>query len=115
MMRFGSHLLGLDQGELQIFTHYDTGGKMWTGKGDRMVRQRVAFSTPFWEVPAVIIGIAMLDTDHAANLRVDARAENIDQRGFDAVLSTWGDTRIAQARLSWTALGEMKHEEDWQL
>jgi hypothetical protein len=49
------------------------------------------------------------------NLRVDARAENIDQRGFDAVLSTWGDTRIAQARLSWTALGELKHEEDWQL
>lgn len=115
MRRFGSHLLGLDQGELQIFTHFNSGGPMWTGKGGREVRERVTFSAPFHEVPAVIIAIAMLDSDHTANLRVDVRAENIGLRGFDAVLRSWGDTRLAQARLSWTALGEMKHEEDWQL
>ncbi len=115
MKRFGSHLLGLDQGELQIFTHYNTGGPMWTERGAREARERVRFSAPFWKAPAVIIGIAMLDSAHTANLRVDVRAEHIDERGFDAILRTWGDTRIAQARLSWTALGEMKHEEDWQL
>jgi len=115
MKRFGSHLLGIDEGEVLLFTHYEGNGPMWAKQGERLVRQRVAFSEPFWEFPTVIIGIAMLDIHKDTNLRVDARAENIDQRGFDAVLSTWGDTRVAQARLSWTAFGELKHEEDWQL
>jgi len=115
MRRIGSHLLGLDQGEVTVFVDYDKGGPMWSGSGHREARARVRFSQPFFEAPLVIVGMAMLDSHCEANLRVEARAENIDIRGFDAVIGTWGDTRLAQARLSWTALGALKHEEDWQL
>ncbi len=115
MRRIGSQLLGIDRGEVTMFEDYRDGGPMWAGQGARAVRQRVSFSARFHEQPVVSLGIAMLDTHCAANLRVDVRAENVGLAGFDAVLSTWGDSRIAQARLHWTALGALKHEEDWQL
>jgi len=98
-----------------MFSDHRDDGPMWAGTGARAVRRRIRFSAPFHEEPAVILGIAMLDTHCDVNLRVDVRAENVGLRGFDAVLSTWGDSRIAQARLHWTAFGAMKHEADWQL
>ena len=115
MQRIGSQLLGLDQGEVTVFVDYDKAGPMWTGQGRRTARAEVRFSAPFFETPLVIVGLAMLDSHSDTNLRIEARAENVGLRGFDAVISTWGDTRLAQARLAWTALGALKHEEDWQL
>jgi hypothetical protein len=31
------------------------------------------------------------------------------------VFRTWGDSRIARVRMSWTAFGEVKSDDDWDL
>jgi hypothetical protein len=50
-----------------------------------------------------------------ANHRTLILAENITTSGFDAILRTWGDTRIARARAAWIAMGEVKGDEDWEI
>jgi len=57
----------------------------------------------------------MWDIDHTTNQRMDIAAENITEAGFDLVFWTWGDTRIARVRADWLALGEVQHEDDWEL
>ncbi|MHA7829045.1 MAG: H-type lectin domain-containing protein, partial [Roseovarius sp.] len=49
------------------------------------------------------------------NARADVAAEKITEAGFEVVFRTWGDTRVARARIRWMAIGEARHEDDWQL
>jgi hypothetical protein len=43
------------------------------------------------------------------------QAEEITAEGFTAVFRTWSDTKIARIRASWTAIGEVAHEDDWDI
>ena len=115
MKRFQGHLLGVDQGLVNLFSDFATDGEMWTGEGTRERRQRVLFSEPFRSVPVVQVGLSLWDMDAETNVRADIEAEDIDETGFNIVFRTWGDSRIARVRMSWTAIGEVKGEDDWDV
>lgn len=88
---------------------------MWSGTGERESLIPVVFSEPFKTQPSVFITLELLDLHSSANHRTVTVAENITEKGFDAIVRTWGDTRIARARAAWIAIGEVKGEEDWDI
>ena len=55
------------------------------------------------------------DIDARNVLRADVTAEDVTQEGFDMVFRTWGDTKVARIRISWTALGELKDADAWEV
>jgi len=115
MKRIRNHLVGIDQGSAVLFSDFEHGGKMWAGDGPRMYRKKVKFSEVFREVPVVQVSMSMWDMDHKSNNRADITAEKITEKGFDIVFRTWGDTRVARIRADWLAIGELGHEDSWDL
>lgn len=115
MKRLRNHLIGIDQGETVLFSDFEDGGEMWTGRGQRERRRRVSFSEPFRTAPSVHVSISMWDVDTASALRADVVAETITKDGFDLAFRTWGDTRVARVRLAWMAMGELRQADDWDL
>lgn len=90
----------------ELFNHVDDNGPMWANDGDREVRFRVRFATAFHRPPHVTLGISGLDSSNAQNLRFSLFAEGITHEGYDIVLKTWSDTRIARASVNWSAIGQ---------
>ena len=115
MRKLQSHLIGIDQGEVELFADFKNGGEMWTGSGARERRKWVKFSEPFQKPPSVQVNLSLWDLGHEANIRADLGAEAIGTDGFEMVFRTWGDTRVARVRLGWTAIGQVKGEDDWEL
>ncbi|MEX0308455.1 MAG: H-type lectin domain-containing protein [Ruegeria sp.] len=115
MKKFQTHPIGIDQGEQVLFSDFADGGVMWTGEGPRERRVAIRFSDVFRSVPIVQIGVALWDVDTASALRAEIQAEDITPEGFDAVFRTWSDTRVARIRVTWTAIGEVSHEDDWNI
>lgn len=115
MKKLRSHLMGVDQGSILLFSDFQDGGAMWTGTGPRELRQIVEFSEPFSAPPCVQVSMSMWDMDQKTNQRADITAEMINEEGFLIVFRTWGDTRVARVRTDWTAIGELKDEEQWDL
>ncbi len=115
MKRLSSNAIGVDQGTVTLFSDFDSGGEMWTGKGPREKRVAVTFSTPFRTAPAVHISLSMLDIERHQNQRMDLGVELVTEKGFQIVFRTWDDTRIARARASWMAVGELSDEDDWAI
>jgi len=115
MKRLNNHLIGVDQGDVPLFADFEDGGEMWTGTGPRERRKPVRFSARFRASPAVQLSISLLDADTHAAIRMDLTAENITPEGFDIVVRTWLDTRIARMRVSWMAIGALPHEDDWDI
>lgn len=107
--------IGIEQGDDALFSDYEDGGDMWTGQGPRVRAKAVAFTQPFKDAPTVHVSLSMWDMDSATNARADVSAEKITETGFNAVFRTWGDTRVARARIRWMAIGPVEHEDDWQL
>ncbi|WP_037308554.1 H-type lectin domain-containing protein [Ruegeria halocynthiae] len=115
MKTFQTHPIGIDQGEEVLFSEFADGGEMWTGEGARERRSVVSFSRPFRSPPVVQIGVSLWDVDTSSALRAEVRAEDISAEGFSAVFRTWSDTRIARIRVTWIAIGEVAHEDDWNI
>ncbi|MFV2033512.1 MAG: H-type lectin domain-containing protein [Halocynthiibacter sp.] len=115
MKRFQSHALGIEQGQKVLFSDFEDGGPMWTGKGPRESRHFIEFSEAFDSAPVVQIGMTMWDTDRLTNLRADLQVQNVTPKGFDVVFRTWGDSRVARVRASWLAIGELRTDDEWQL
>ena len=115
MKRLSGHSIGVQQGDALLFSDYQNGGEMWTGTGPRERRTPVAFDTSFSTPPTVQVTISLWDMDRNTNLRADIQAENITEAGFEIVFRTWADTRIARIRTTWTAIGELPHDDDWTL
>lgn len=114
MRRVRSHLIGIEQGSIVLFSDYQFGGTMWTGQGPREHRRAVEFSEPFSDDPLVHVGLSMWDIDNEANQRADISAEKVGPEGFVIVFRTWGDTRVARVRADWLAMGEMRNDE-WDI
>jgi hypothetical protein len=108
-------LIGIQQGSKILFSDFAHDGAMWTGSGPREVRQREVFSEAFVDAPVVSVGISMWDIDHMTNSRVDISAEKVTSDGFEIVLRTWADTRIARIRADWVAIGQARDEDDWEV
>jgi H-type lectin domain len=115
MKRIYSSVTGIDQGSAALFSDFEHGGEMWTGKGPRSSSVPVLFSEPFKLVPAVFVSLEMWDMDSKTNQRAEITAENIELVGFDLMFKTWGDTKIARARAAWMAIGEVMGEDDWDV
>ncbi len=114
MRRFNG-LIGVEQGSKVLFSDFAHDGAMWAGSGPREVRHQQKFGEAFVEPPVVSIGISMWDIDHKTNSRVDISAENVTSAGFEIVFRTWADTRIARVRADWTAIGQVRDEDDWDV
>lgn len=115
MKKLYSTVTGVDQGSVLLFSDFEDEGEMWSGTGERERALAVSFSEPFKTQPTVFITLELLDLHSGANHRTVTVAENVTESGFDAVLRTWGDTRIARARAAWIAIGEVKGDEDWDI
>ncbi|WP_377508383.1 H-type lectin domain-containing protein [Octadecabacter sp. R77987] len=115
MKRLRNHLVGVDQGDVVLFSDFEHDGDMWTGEGPRVTRAHVQFSEVFRELPAVRVSISMWDMSNAANARADVQAEDVTCEGFAIVFRTWGDTKVARVRVSWQAIGEVPHGDEWEL
>ena len=115
MRKLQNHLIGLDQGSKILFSDFEDGGAMWTGKGPREVRVAVQFSDSFKTKPVVQVNLAMFDMDQKTNQRADLSTDNITEDGFEIVFRTWGDTRVARVRADWLAIGEMTGEDEWDV
>ena len=114
MKRFKG-VIGVDQGSTILFSDFAHDGAMWTGSGPREVRQVLTFNEPFLSAPIVTVGISMWDIDHKTNARVDISAESVTAQGFEIVFRTWADTQIARIRADWTALGQTRDDDDWDV
>ena len=128
MMKLRNHLIGVEDGTVILFSHFEDGGPMWSGKGPRMVSRAVRFSEPFRAPPTVFVSVGMWDIDQQSNQRGDLTArittsydtggmtaDSITPDGFNIVFRTWGDTQVARIRASWMAMGELAHADDWDI
>lgn len=115
MRRIHSHLLGVEQGSTVLFSDFEDGGPMWSETGPRECVVPIRFREGFREPPVVQVALSMWDLDQKTNARADISAEHISPVGFDIVFRTWGDTRVARVRASWTAFGEVPHGDEWEL
>lgn len=115
MKRISSGNLGILQGSRVLFSDYADDGVMWTGTGDRESRHIVTFGEAFAAPPSVMVAISMWDIDHSRNARADLQAVEVTAEGFHILFRTWGDTRIARIRADWTAIGQVRDEDDWEV
>lgn len=107
--------MGVDQGDVLLFSDFEDGGPMWRGKGPRQRIVQIAFSERYRTPPAVHVSISLWDIDTDTPVRAEVTAENITETGFDLVFRTWSDSRVARARAAWLSIGELPHEDDWEL
>ena len=115
MIRLDSGVVGIDHGEVVMFSDFEDGGQMWRGDGPRQSRETVRFASAFRSVPHVQVSISMWDISNKTNIRADVQAEKISTTGFEIVFRTWSDTQVARIRVAWTAIGELPNADDWDL
>ncbi len=115
MKYFRTHPIGIDQGDVALFSDFEDDGEMWTGSGDRERRTTVRFAEPFRSVPAVHVSISLWDIDNNAAVRAEVIAEKITREGFEIVFRTWHDTHVARVRAAWMAIGDVSGEDDWDI
>lgn len=115
MRKITGGLIGVAQGNEEIFSDFAAGGEMWTGSGARERRKAVTFDEAFRSPPSVQVALSLWDMDQGANMRADIAADRITETGFDLVFRTWSDTRVARVRMNWLAIGELASEDDWDL
>lgn len=113
MQRLRNPRTGVDQGDLVLFSEFDSGGSMWTGEGARERRKAVKFKDSYRQPPVVHVSISLWDMGTDAAIRAELVAENITTTGFDVVFRTWGDSRVARLRAAWIAVGELPFDDDW--
>jgi hypothetical protein len=115
MKKLRSHTVGVDSDDVVLFSDYEDGGEMWTGRGQRERRRRIRFSEKFKSPPSVQLSPSLWDLDATTIMRADTAVEAVTRSGFDMVFRTWGDTRIARMRISWMAIGEISELDDWDV
>ncbi len=115
MRKFASHTIGVDQGDVVLFSDFEDDGEMWSGDGPRLIRKKVTFSESYDAPPAVTVSLSMWDFGHDTNVRADVQAEKIGPKGFEIVFRTWGDTRVARVRVAWQSIGQISDDEAWDI
>lgn len=115
MKKIGPHQVGIDRGEVLMFSDFEDGGAMWTGDGPRQRRKKILFSEPYLEAPFVHVSLSLWDVNSDNALRADISAQEITEHDFDLVFKTWGDTKVARVRVAWMAIGPLTNEDEWDL
>lgn len=115
MRRFRTNSIGIEQGEVVLFSDFEHDGVMWTGQGPRQIRSFVHFQEAFLNPPMVQVALSMWDMSNSANGRADVQTAEVRSDGFAIVFRTWGDTKVARVRVSWLAMGDLFEEDDWRI
>jgi hypothetical protein len=115
MRRFRTNSIGIDQGDIVLFSDFEHDGPMWSGSGPRLARTDVPFREGFLAPPVVQVALSMWDISNTATSRADVQAADITKDGFSIVFRTWGDTKIARVRVSWIAMGALHDPDDWRI
>jgi len=115
MKRMRNHLIGVDHGEVVMFSDFEHDGVMWTGDGARQVRAYVEFSESYRAPPVVQATLSMFDMSNEFNGRMDVQAEDVRADGFAIVFRTWADTKVARIRVAWQAIGELRQTDEWDV
>ena len=115
MRRLNSGTVGIDHGDVVLFSDFEDDGQMWRGEGQRQSRAPVTFAQPYLSVPHVQLAISMWDISNNTNIRADVQAENVTTDGFDIVFRTWADTQVARVRVAWTSFGDLPNDDGWEL
>ncbi|MFQ1701463.1 H-type lectin domain-containing protein [Loktanella agnita] len=115
MRRLQSGIIGIDHGDVDLFSHFEDDGTMWRGDGPRQSHATVRFSQSYTTPPHVQVSISMWDISNSSNTRADVQAENITPEGFEIVFRTWADTQVARVRVAWTSFGELPNDDGWEL
>jgi hypothetical protein len=115
MKRLDSHVIGVEQGDVILFSDFEDDGEMWRGEGPRAARHTITFSEHFADAPTVSLQMSMIDMSNDAFIRADLQPDNVSPSGFDIVFRTWGDSRIARIRVAWQAIGSLPSDDSWQL
>lgn len=115
MRRMESRTFGILQGSVVLFSDYKNNGQMWTGSGERELQREIRFSEAFRESPVVQVSLSMWDIDQTTSPRIDLSFNRVGVAEFWIVFRTWGDTRVAQVRADWTAMGPLYDEDDWDI
>jgi hypothetical protein len=75
-----------------------------TGTGDRtFLSPDIGFQPPFGSPPKVLVALAGIDAEHAANLRVIIEAVEIENDEFNIRVNTWADTSIHSVQVAFIA------------
>lgn len=88
MKRLRNYLIGVDHGDVVLFSDFEHDGVMWTGEGASQTRAHVEFSESFRAPPTVSVTLSMFDMSSDTNPRADVQAEDITQDGFAIVFRT---------------------------
>ena len=115
MKRLDNHVIGVEQGDVILFSDFEDDGEMWKGNGPRAARRSVSFSEHFAQAPSVSLQLSMIDMSNDAYIRADLQSEDVSTSGFDIVFRTWGDSRVARIRVAWQAIGALPSEDTWDL
>ena len=115
MDHLSNHLIGIDSGEVALFSDFDSDGPMWNDTGARSIKHRITFSESFRKPPVVQVSIAMWDINSAENNRGELIAQEVTSDGFILTFKTWRDTKIARMRATWMAIGQLGYSDDWQV
>lgn len=115
MKRLDNHVIGVEQGDVILFSDFEDDGEMWKGNGPRAARRSVSFSEHFSQAPSVSLQLSMIDMSNDAYIRADLQSEDVSTSGFDIVFRTWGDSRVARIRVAWQAIGALPSEDTWDL
>ncbi|WP_316015034.1 H-type lectin domain-containing protein [Roseobacter sp. HKCCA0434] len=116
MRRIDTNWLGVADGFVTLFDHWQEPSEMWEGVGERQVRAVVTFERPFTAPPSVTLSTNLIDAHSGPYLRLNLRAEDVAESGFTLIADTWDDTRIARLGVRWQALGPLTDpDEVWDV
>jgi hypothetical protein len=65
----------------------------------------IAFVSPFSLPPVVHLGLTGIDADQRDTTRISLKSGLITESGFEAIISTWSNTRIYGVDFNWLAIG----------
>lgn len=63
----------------------------------------IRFHPAFEHTPAIVYGLYLYDTSRLANSRFNTIVRNLSRYGFNITISSWADTKMFGARISWMA------------
>ena len=88
MQRIESHIVGVDQGDIVLFSDFEKDGDMWSGNGPREARASINFSESFRTVPTVRCWLTMWDVSNETIARMDVAAEAVTETGCELIFRT---------------------------
>ncbi|VDI72826.1 Hypothetical predicted protein [Mytilus galloprovincialis] len=63
----------------------------------------IRFYPAFEHTPAIVYGLYLYDTSRLANSRFNTIVRNLSRYGFNITITSWADTKMFGARISWMA------------